>query len=141
MADDPLGVDIGSTFGGGASIDLDPYFASVSGALCVAQSTARKLTSPRGSIWYAPGVGRDIRGMLNDKIDQRTLRVASAAIVSEVRTDDRIDPDTVDVRLTFDSVAKTLTVAVSAKTITGSSFSLVLAVSALTVTLLEINAT
>jgi len=140
LAGDPLGVDIGSTVGGGAVIDLDPYMGSVSGAMCVAQSTARKLTSPRGSIWYAPGVGRDIRGMLNDKIDKRTLRVASAAIVSEVRTDDRIDPDTVDVVLTFDGVAKTLTVAVSAKTVDGASFSFVLAVSAVTVSLLEINA-
>ena len=60
-------VDYGSdvsTFAG-PSMDLDPTFTVISGPRVVAERIARRLTTPRGGLFYDVNYGTDIRDFLN----------------------------------------------------------------------------
>lgn len=114
--------------------DLDPGFALVSGEAMLARAIARRLTTPRGGLFYDPDYGYDVRGLLLDSLTPAKLASASAAIGSEVEKDPRVAA--ASVTFTEDTSAARLTISVEVETDAGP-FDLVLSVDALSVELLS----
>lgn len=129
-----LGIDI-------ASIpDLDPGFTLVSGYRELGEAIARRLETPRGSLWYAPDYGTDIRGRLNDSIDAASsddpaIHAIKNDIEREAEKDQRVLAATADV--TFDLSSSVLTIDLRMDTAAGP-YALVLVADALTVQLLSV---
>ena len=78
--------------------DLD--FHLVSGRRALAEALARRLQTPRGSLFYAPDYGLDLREMLNMRVTQGDLFAWKAAVEQEIRRDERVL--SVNADLTFD---------------------------------------
>ena len=70
-------VDLGTDISTPAALDIDPSFATVSGATCLAQALARRLVTPRGTLLDDAGYGTDLRSYLNDS-RTATTRVRAA---------------------------------------------------------------
>lgn len=106
MAD--LGTDLSCTAG------LDGTFQLVTGSRAVAEAAFRRLTTKRGSLFYATDYGTDVREILNGRVDSSLLGVWRDRIVGEVSKDERIE--SAAAALTFDPTSGRLTVKVSGKT-------------------------
>lgn len=123
-----LGTDIASL------PDLDPLFGTVSEIEALGEALARRYETPRGSLWYAPDYGYDLRGRLGDSLTTSDLAQMPGDIEAEALKDERVQSAAAIV--TFDASAATLTVTLTGTTAIGP-FQFVLAVSALTVNLLS----
>ena len=123
-----LGVDIL------ALDDLDPSFALVSGEPMLARAIARRLTTPRGGLFYDPDYGYDVRALLLDGLTPAKLASARASIAAEVEKDERVA--SAAVTFTHDTTAERLTITIEIETDEGP-FDLVLSVDAVTVDLLS----
>jgi phage baseplate assembly protein W len=64
---DPLGIDISAT------AELNAAFSLVSGRRALAEACIRRLTTPRGGLFYAPNYGTDVREMLMARLDEARL--------------------------------------------------------------------
>jgi hypothetical protein len=124
------GTDISATTG------LDPAFTLVTGNRILAEAALRRLTTQRGSLFYAPDYGTDVREMLLGKMDVRRLTDWRARIESEVRKDDRIA--SVKASLSFDPQTGIVTVKVAGQGGAGP-FAFTLAVDAVSVELLPVG--
>lgn len=89
MAQTDLGIDLSCTSG------LDATFQLVTGARVVSEAIVRRLTTKRGTLFYAPDYGSDVRDLLLAKMDQRRLDAARATIKAEVLKDERVESATV----------------------------------------------
>ena len=114
--------------------DLDGSGALVYGFTCLAQALLRRLTTPRGGLFYDPGYGTDIRGFLGESLGSNATGAIQQAIESEVTQDERVLNATATV--TFIPAANTLIAHLTVQTGDGP-FSLVIAITSLTVTLLK----
>lgn len=128
-ANDPLGVDLSLW------PDVDAASAMVSGTTALGQALLRRLTTPRGGLFYDPGYGTDIRSFLNDSMSTDGTSAVEQAIEREVLQDERVIDASAAV--TFDFASGTLIASLSVQASDASTFSLVLAVTAITVTLLK----
>lgn len=129
MAD--LGVDVF------AVTDLDPAFRLVSGRQAHAQAIARRLMTARGDlerIGDDPDYGTDLRRFVGDDVGPRVVFEVQAAVEREALKDERTQASTAVA--TFAGGA--LTVAVRLTDADGP-FSLVLAVSDVTVSVLKVS--
>lgn len=126
---DSLGVDIGTP----SASDLDPYFGLVREGRCLVEAIARRLLTPRGSLFYAPSYGYDLRQHVNSDLDTADLREVERAAAEECRADERVD----DVQLQASVTDDRLTLSGWVTAITGQTFRLVLAVSEVTVVILR----
>jgi phage baseplate assembly protein W len=124
--DSDYGVDISATSG------LDPNFTLVSGTRVVCEALFRRLTTPRGELFYAPSYGKDVREFLNGRVDQRRLDAARASIEAECRKDDRVD--TVKAALAFDPRTEKLRIRIEGTTAAGP-FTLTMSVTAFAATI------
>lgn len=113
--------------------DLDPLFSVVSGTTAVAQALARRLQTPAGGLIGDPDYGYDLRAWVNRPLGQRELFELRQAVVAEVLKDERVASAEVTVARTGSS----LTVDVAVILLEGETFSLVLAVTAVTVAVLQ----
>lgn len=95
MADSDYGVDFHCV----DDVDSALSLAS-SGRMAAAETVARRLLTPRGRLWYAPGVGRDVRGYINGAVAPGQI---SQEVKIEAIQDERVDDADVDV--TADSSA------------------------------------
>ncbi len=84
MASDPLGSDLSAVRG------LDPSMALFSGPRIVAEAAVRRITTQRGTLFYAKGYGIDVREMLNAKITAQVLGDWRSRILAEIRKDERV---------------------------------------------------
>jgi phage baseplate assembly protein W len=125
-----LGLDLSATLG------LDPAMTLVTGTRIVAEAIFRRLTTERGSLFYAPGYGTDLREMLVGRMDQRRLDAWRLRIEAECRKDERVD--TVAATLSFDPATKIAKVSIEGTTSDGP-FVLGLAVTALSVELMPVG--
>jgi len=116
--------------------DLSPLGTLVTGNTGVAQALARRLTTPRGGLFYDTNYGTDLRLYLNEGMTQEAQSRIKAAVESECRKDERVSSCTADV--TFNLAAQTLAVSIAFSTGAGP-FSLTLSVTALTVSLLKVG--
>lgn len=116
--------------------DIRPTFDLVSGRTGLAQALARRLSTPRGGLFYDTTYGLDLRAYLNADLDQGDAFRLEAAAASECERDERVARATAEV--TFDQVAETLTIRIDIVPADGEAFRLVLDVTAVTVALLEV---
>jgi phage baseplate assembly protein W len=119
-----------------ATSDLDPTFTLVGGHRVVAEACIRRLTTPRGGLFYAPNYGTDVREMLAARLDATRLSGWKSRIESELRKDDRVQSARAEI--TLDAAAERAVIAVSVATVDGP-FSFTLAASALSVELLTVG--
>jgi len=104
--------DFGSDFS--AITDIDAPLTVVDGTLGLGQALLRRITTPRGALWYAPDYGIDVRAYINTTTDPRVIE---QAIESELLNEERID-----------DVTATLTVVSGSQLTDGQSWSIALAV-------------
>ena len=123
-------------FGSDVSVfpDLDPAFAPLTGQRVVSEAIAKRLTTPRGSLAYAPDYGTDVRSYLNDAVTQAKLNLWKREIQRECEKDERIL--SAAAALSYDSPTTTLKISLS---LTGADgpFALVLVVTAVSLSILD----
>lgn len=125
-------------FGADVSIfpDLDPGFTPLTGPRVVAQAIARRLSTPRGSLAFYPDYGIDVRDWVNETITRDRLAQFRRMIEAEIVRDERVLSGSAS--LAFNTQTSDLQIAVTITTADGP-FSLVLGVTAVTVSLLSVS--
>jgi len=78
--------DFGSDFS--ALDDIDQSLRVVDGKTALMQALARRLTTPRGALWYAPAYGYDVGAHVNSGTD---VAVIEAAAEAQILDDERVD--------------------------------------------------
>lgn len=128
MATD-YGIDISGTD------DVDPTFALVSGNALLAQALYRRLTTPRGGMFYDPNYGFDVRLLLNMSLSDVGLAAIVGMIEGECEKEERV----YTARCFLDRTPGAATLNINVQTQLGP-FALTLAVSEVTVELLRAEA-
>src|SRR5262245_60329956 len=127
MAD--FGTDIRCLF------DLDPLFGVVFARENLAQALVHRLTTPRGTLLDDPAYGIDTRAYVSESLTAARLYQLKVDLETELERDERIQTaDTTLTPLAGDRLR--LSLVLSTKE---GPFTLVLAVSALTVELLQVR--
>lgn len=119
---------------------MDPYFRRVSGNLAVAHSIARRLITERGSLSWAPGVGFDVRALINEALSgssQAATSMIATYVREEALGDERVED--ADVEVSFVQATRSLRISMRITTSEGP-FRLVLGADALTLSILSIEA-
>lgn len=114
--------------------DLDPGFAAPTGPRVVAESIARRLTTPRGALFWAPDDGFDVRELLNESVTSAKLSQWTRALEQECEKDERVL--SASITLTYDSTGMALQIAASLDTADGP-FVLVMVVTSVQLTILD----
>jgi phage baseplate assembly protein W len=121
--------------------DMDPAGAEVTGDLLVGQAIARRLSTPRGALIDDPNYGYDLTAWLNADVGPQDLGQIQANTQAECLKDQRIVSATVTVTPPASAIIHGVTAIYMMVTIaltTGAGpFTLTLAVSSLTVTLMQ----
>ena len=134
LADLPdLGTD-GAWFGG----DIDARIGLTSGLTLLGQDLVARLSTPRGGLWYDEDYGYDLSGLLNDDTSPARILEIQHNVEEEVRKDERVED--CRARVSFNAAASALHVSLHV-TIAEGAFDFVLAASAVTVELLQIQET
>jgi hypothetical protein len=129
LADDDLGTDVALT------TDLAPVWGMVNGKTNLAMALYRRLTTPRGGLFYDPDYGYDLRDLLNANLAAADISRARGEIAAECLKDERVQAATVV--LTFEPRAKSLTIAIEIESTIGP-FDLVLRATQVTVDILRL---
>lgn len=117
--------------------DIDPGFRTVSGRRLLAEAIARRLITPRGQLLDDPNYGYDLTGLLKADISTQDLARISSLVEAECEKDERVVSATATVTLQVPTAPSSgLFVSVLLQDGSGP-FPLVLAVSAVTVQLLQ----
>lgn len=114
--------------------DIPKNFALVGGRLNVCYALVRRFSTRRGSLFYDLDYGLDLREYLSAGVTDEELSNLPEMIRLEAEKDPRVQSAEVGVR--FERATQRLTITIRAQSATGP-FSLVLAVSAVTVELLD----
>ena len=130
MADDLLGTDLSAVNG------LDPSLALFRGTRIVAEAAVRRITTPRGGLFYAPNYGVDVREILNAKVTQQLLNTWRSRMEAEIRKDERVD--TLSSTLSFYPQSEQVRIRVEGTTGAGP-FAFTLAVTSLSVDVLALG--
>jgi hypothetical protein len=117
--------------------DLDSGFTEATGIDVLVQSILRRLSTPHGSVMGCPNDCLDVRDFLGSGLSNADVQKAQSAIQAELQRDARVL--TSSVRATYDQATKSLGLTVSVTSAAGP-FTMTLAVSAVTVSLLNTSA-
>ena len=123
-------VDYGSdvsTFAG-PLLDLDPTFTVITGPRVVAERVARRLTTPRGGLFYDANYGMDIRDFLNAGVTNQL------SAIQELCNQEALKEETVQASnctVTYVAATSTMTIAYRLQLASGP-FQFTLSVSQLT---------
>jgi len=135
--------------------DIDPGAVEVTGAQALAQACYRRLITTRGTLLGDPDYGYDLQGTLDDDLSTSDLARIASEIDSELVKDERVASSSTTVLFGGVSPNQTtqqtgavvgpqtgvLNVYITITPAAGPTFSLTLAVSDLTTTLLSTSAT
>jgi phage baseplate assembly protein W len=116
--------------------DMDPGAVEVSGLTLLGQACARRLMTPRGRLLDDPNYGTDITRYVNDDLSPADLAKIGSGVDAELVKDERVSASSTTV--TFPSTG-ILTLAIQVTPSTGPTFKLVIAVSQVTATLLQVS--
>lgn len=116
--------------------DLAPVWGFATGQTNLLNAILRRLTIPRGGLFYDPDYGFDVPGLLNVALSPIDVARIKGGIAAEVRKDPRVESVAVDAVFTF--ATKTLQLTLSITTALGP-FDLVLAATSVTVEVLSLN--
>jgi hypothetical protein len=111
----------------------DLSFNLKTGSAVVVEALARRLTTQRGSLFYALDYGIDVRDLQLAKIDSQILFQWKTNIEHECRRDDRVDD--VIAHLTFDASTGILVLEIEVALLDGETVNFKLTVDASSVTL------
>lgn len=125
-----LGIDVQVT------TDLAPVWGIASGKLNLACAIVRRLTTPRGGLFYDPDYGLDVRSYLNAGFTQAGVEALRASIVAEVEKDPRVD--SCGAEMVFNFATGRMSITLTVLTADGP-FDLVLAATNVTVELLAVD--
>lgn len=109
-------------------LDLDRYFRRITGPRVVLHAVARRFVTPRGSLWWAPDEGYDVRSLLLEGVRPAQLPTYEREIATEAERDERVLSADVTMSFANDVLRIAMTLRLAAGT-----FVLVLAVSAVSV--------
>lgn len=127
----------GSDFAGADDIDeeLSVREGEAEELYALAESVARRLSTPRGGLWFAPNEGFDIRTLVGstEDVDQ-----ASDKIESECRKEERVRKAKCEITV-VDRESWQVKLTCTPKV--GTTFALTLSVSRVTVQLLKVGST
>jgi phage baseplate assembly protein W len=129
-----------TTFGSDFSAveDFDANWTFLEGdageALALTQALARRLSTPRGGLFYDPAYGLDIRGFIADSVSPAD---AAAQIENECRKDERVDDAKCTITASGEGASTVWTVDIRCAATTGKVYNMTLEVSRLSVTLLK----
>ena len=79
--------------------DLNGRGETVKGLRAIAESIARRLTTPRGRLIGDPNYGIDVTEYLNADLSRRDVAELRSAIISECLKDERVEEITVEVTI------------------------------------------
>jgi phage baseplate assembly protein W len=111
-------------------LDLSPDLRTVHGREALIEALARRLTTPRGGLWYDPSYGHDVRQYVNAPSPQPGL--VESQVSAECLKDERV----LDAEVTVLSVGEELRISVEITDARGP-FTLTLVVTQVTVELLR----
>jgi phage baseplate assembly protein W len=114
--------------------DIDPGWQLVSGRPALAQALARRLSTPRGGLFYARTYGYDLRQWINADISDVDVFAIQATVEAECERDPRVRRASAVVL--FSPASQSMRVSIAVVDADGP-FDLVLAVSAVTVEILK----
>jgi len=114
--------------------DLDANLSPVSGGLCLTEAVVRRLSTPRGALFYDADYGTDVRQYLNSA--GLSEFAVAAAVESESLKDERVESAAATV--TINAADKSLTVDLRIDTDDGP-FVLTISVDDLTVELIDFS--
>lgn len=114
--------------------DLDAGFSAMTGRRVVAERIARRFTTPRGSLSWAPNDGVDVRAWLNESVTRARLSEWSRALEQEAEKDEAVL--SASVSLAYDQAAMAIKISATLDLADGP-FSLVLAVSGVSLTIID----
>ncbi len=114
-------------------LDLDPYFRVITGTECVLEAVARRLTTSEGGLIDDAEYGAGLTSLVNAAVDNAALLDARSNCEAQCLLDERIN----DATVAFSVEDGTLTASADVVLVDGETFSLVLAVSAVSVTVLQ----
>lgn len=126
----------GSDFAGVDDLDANWSFLENSPttpnveSLALAQAIARRLTTPRGGLFYDPNYGTDLRDFIGSSI---TVPTAISLIETECLKDERVET----AKATITVLGETWTIKIECKANSGATFELTLSVDKVTVALLS----
>lgn len=111
---------LGSDFSGVDDLDFALTYLEGEDAeeLAFMQAIQRRLTTPRGALWYDPSYGLDLRIFLADNV---STGVAQGVIAAEIRKDERVA--NAEVAISVDDLGK-WTVDMSVTALTGENLEL-----------------
>ena len=114
--------------------DLAPVWGLTTGLTNLACALVRRLSTPRGTLFYDLDYGFDVTALLNASLGPNDIASIRSGIGSELRKDPRVQ--SAAVTLVFTAASKTLQIAITVQTASGP-FDLVLAASPEVVTLIS----
>lgn len=115
--------------------DYDPLGSIVSGNVALCQRIARRLSNPRGAWFWAPNECTDIRAYLNETWTAASSAQCKTDIEREVLREETVQFANADV--SFNSATSTLTIHLTGTTSTTGPFAFVVAVTAVTLSILK----
>jgi hypothetical protein len=126
----------------GGDIDIvtdlaGPYMRIATGLRNIGNALARRLTTPRGGLFYDPDYGLDVRDYLSAGMTPQQLSAIQGDITNEVSKDERIDNPVVTVVQNLAAATMRITIACDLAT---GPFTFIVGVSQLTVELLDVQA-
>lgn len=92
------GVDISAPDG-----DLDPYFRLVSGTELLQQALYRAVTTPSGSLFWAPDRGIDLASYLEDGLSTAEASRLGGLVAAQFERDERVLSASVEVTLSIET--------------------------------------
>lgn len=97
--------------------DLSPRLEKIGGRSVLIESLYRRLSTPRGSLWWDDEYGLDLRGLLGagikiNRLSDRALRRVEVEIVNQLSKDERILRSVARVR--YEALTRAFTVYVDA---------------------------
>ena len=116
--------------------DLETTLSTVSGPMVVVEAVVRRWSTPTGGLLGDPNYGFDLSAYCNADVTPRDVAQLSDSLNAEAEKDERVLECTSTVTLATDG---TLSVTANLTLLDGEEFTLVLAVSAVTVELLRVE--
>lgn len=109
---------------------LDVSFAwQASSVAMLGQALARRLETPSGGLPYDPEYGYDVRALLGDGLNARSLPAVSALVAAELAKDERVaDVEVESTSIEASGLSYRLVMRVIVLPIEGVSFALTLAI-------------
>ena len=126
--------DYGTDFS--CTADLETTLSTVSGPMVVVEAVVRRWSTPTGGLLGDPNYGFDLSAYCNADVSPRDIAQLTTSLNAEAEKDERVLECTSTAVLGTDDV---LTVTSNLTLLDGEEFTLVLAVSSVTVELLRVE--